>query len=522
MVATPSIDNSEWVMQGVIRDPITGALLRVNADGSLNVTVSPGGGAAGTGFTSATTAGTAIVGTLNSSGLSVGVPAFITTGRASNDGLGLNTAGTNITWTANSSGVSINAAGYAGTATTMAAGLTGTLNSVGLNLSIGPYITTADLSQNSSLYIQSQSLVGANTAGTTTFSGTRLNLSGGQGITLSGNVSTIVFSVGSYITTGRASTDALGLNTAGTNITWTANSSGVSINNSGLAGTATAMTNASATLNSAGLSLNIPLATLSFFQNEYAAGSSAIVGPNGASVSLVQAFTLQQPGSFAFLRLPCSFTTNTTTVAASAATLSASAQLGSTWNAVVYSLGTGANSQSLQAVTSGSCVWTVLNSISVAVNGSQASYTQRITGAVEGTSTSFSTQYSSTDTVSYVFSAGGPYTAFSGNRFLDINFGNSLSAGAYWLVVGFSSSSATNSTIMAPVTNNNVFFSAFLGQSGPNAGFKQMGSTNAAYLPIGGGSFSTNAVGTTNSIPYTNFSTIASQPTIILQLIRSA
>lgn len=59
-------------------------------------------------------------------------PAWITTARASNDAIGLNTANTNVTWTVNSSGLSINAAGYAGTGTSITGGAAITLNSVGL------------------------------------------------------------------------------------------------------------------------------------------------------------------------------------------------------------------------------------------------------------------------------------------------------------------------------------------------------------------------------------------------------
>lgn len=45
--------------------------------------------------------------------------------------------------------------------------------------------------------------------------------------------------VGAYLTTARASNDAVGLNTAATNVTWTVNSSGLSLNASGYAGTGT-------------------------------------------------------------------------------------------------------------------------------------------------------------------------------------------------------------------------------------------------------------------------------------------
>jgi hypothetical protein len=97
-----------------------------------------------------------------------------------------------------------------------------------------------------------------NTAGNTGLTGSNLVLSGGNGVSLSqsthANGGTIGFSVN---TSYRASNDAIGLNTAGTNVTWTVNSSGLSLNASGYAGTATAITGrASITLNSAGLSFN--------------------------------------------------------------------------------------------------------------------------------------------------------------------------------------------------------------------------------------------------------------------------
>jgi hypothetical protein len=163
------------------------------------------------------------------------------------------------------------------------------------------------------------SLAGANTAGTNTQNiSDQLYFSGGNNITLSGNASTIIISaasalgpasvvfsdaggitwssssngstttiyVGSMsggggggawsvssvagtdiaITTGAATntlyqpkfiTTALGTATAASNVTWTANSSGISLNAIGYAGTNTAITgNASITLNSSILSFN--------------------------------------------------------------------------------------------------------------------------------------------------------------------------------------------------------------------------------------------------------------------------
>jgi len=501
---TQSVDNSEWVMQGVIRDPISGALMRVNADGSINVSIAGGagagtgftsastagsvlagtlgtnglslgvpawltnaaGGGAGTGFTSTTTAGTAVVGTLNSNGLSLGVPAYLTTARASTDGLGLNTAGTNITWTANSSGVSINAAGYAGTATAMTSA-TATLNSAGLSLSIGAYITTA-----------------------------------------------------------RASTDAIGLNTANTNVTWTVNSSGISINAAGYAGTGTSLgstvgTVPAMTLNSNGLSFLNPEPMVSSYEN-FAPGSSAAAAiMDGASVSAAMPFFLPQNGSFSFIRIPVSFTTNSTTIATTGASLSASARVFSTWNAVVYSMATGGNSRSLVYVASGQGLWTLENSISVAANGTQYSVSQSIVGVVEGAAFTSSTQYSISNT-NYSFVTSGPHTAFSGNRFIDINFASSLSAGPYWLVVGYSSNSASNSTGIQPATNCNISFSQGYVQPGFNVGVRVMGSTNSQIGQMGGASFSTAGGGTTTSFPASALTSAGANSRYYFQMIRSA
>lgn len=142
--------------------------------------------APGTGFTSTSTGGSNIVGTLNSSGLSLGIPNYlttamvsdagsrfvntsaglnltnisatfnsnsislsvgnyITTARASTDGIGLNTAQTNVTWTVNSSGLSLNAGGYAGTGVTTTStngtDLKITNNTAGLSIGVPAYIT---------------------------------------------------------------------------------------------------------------------------------------------------------------------------------------------------------------------------------------------------------------------------------------------------------------------------------------------------------------------------------------------
>lgn len=166
----------------------------------------------------------------------------ITTGRASNDAIGLNTAQSNVTWTVNSSGLSLDARGYAGTGTS-ATNASITMNSVGLAISVAAPAAGVGIAAGTRTATTANTLLFDNANGITF----GLNAVAGSIMTASHNA----------ITTARASTDAIGLNTAGTNITWTANSSGLSINAAGYAGTTTAITgNASITLNSLGMQFN--------------------------------------------------------------------------------------------------------------------------------------------------------------------------------------------------------------------------------------------------------------------------
>ena len=101
-------------------------------------------------------------------------------------------------------------------------------------------------------------------AGTTSNNLSAVTFSNSNGITFGLNGSVITASHNG-LTTARASTDAIGLNTAQSNVTWTVNSSGLSFDARGYAGTATTFngTNVSGsmTLNSAGLRLDLSAPT---------------------------------------------------------------------------------------------------------------------------------------------------------------------------------------------------------------------------------------------------------------------
>ncbi len=346
----------------------------------------------------------------------------------------------------------------------------------------------------------------------------------------------------SVATSYRASNDALGTATAQTNVTWTANSAGLSINAEGYAGTATALTGAiAATVNSGGVSISVPATSSlvgtnglsvstngstisvlpqwrSFYEND-PTGPNQTMTFDGASVSHAVRFILPEPISGSYIRIPVLMTTNQTTIATTAATRSVSGAIYSTWNAVLYSLGSGASSRSLQSVASGSNGWTFMNSLSIAVNGTQYSVTQGFSANAEGAGTTRTTQYSISNT-NYSLTTNQIATEWSSGRYIDIPFAASLSGGDYWLVLGYSTSSATNSA--GNWTNANVRYSNHYGVSATNMAFGVMGSTNLTSTPLGAGSFSTAGGGTTASIPLSAISSSASHVRPYFQIIRQA
>lgn len=183
--------------------------------------------------------------------------AYLTTARASNDAVGLNTAATSVTWTVNSSGISLNAGAYLTTAaasnhshgnpTLALTNLTGTTASAsnGLTLSLSAAAPGGGVG------------IVAGTRTATTAGSLLFDNANGITFGLNGNGSSIMTASHNAITTARASTDALGLATAQSNVTWTANSAGVSLDARGYAGTATGATNASVTVNSGGVSVSV-------------------------------------------------------------------------------------------------------------------------------------------------------------------------------------------------------------------------------------------------------------------------
>lgn len=513
---------------------VTFGLAGTNITGSVVTTYQPAGAYLTTAMASnrgsdfvqanAVFAGTSASGTIASNGISISIGPYITTAMASNRG---------------SDFVQANAT-IAGTS------ISGTIASNGFSLSVGPYITTAALSNHSH---------GNPTLALTNISGTTASASNGL---------TISLAAGNYITTARASNDAIGLNTAQTNVTWTVNSSGLSLNAGGYAGTSTGMTGGTVTLNSSGIAISLPAylttAMASNRGSDFVQATAAFAGTNasgtiasngisvsvaasvapgsywrnaaaellaqtqttsvGGSTSYIQPVAIDLPLSASYLRLLHSFAATNTTSIATTANATGSGRIFSTLFAVLYVQNTGASSMSLRSFASGSVGMTQAWSLSANSTGSQWTLSQSITHPITGNTSGFTTGVTTSLTN---YSLGSlSLTRFTGLQHLDIPFNVNIPASNYWLMTGQSSSSAaggsganftqlrlSNSCIVASQINSNV----------PAMG--QVANASSQWL-FGLGSFTTNAINTTASLDFSNISSMASNPLMALQIMRFA
>jgi hypothetical protein len=428
----------------------------------------------------------------NANGVSFGLDAGtmtashngITTARASNDGIGLNTAQTNVTWTVNSNGLSFNAAGYAGTGFS-GTNATATLNSNGLQLSVagggvinqtGPNISAGT----DSLF----------TSGTVTFG----NAFSGSFVTSNGSV---VYS-NAFLTTAAQSGHSHGNPT---------------LNLTNLSGTTAS--------NSAGFTLSLSAgaagggATESFYENVPLIHGTQTFNAV-SSTMYIHPFNLDITVSAGFIRIPFSCSVAATTGGVPAANSTITGQMGFTHAFVIYSQGTGANSNSLQYFTSTSGTGSFGTTIGAGAQSSQQTVTVNGSFGQSGSQTNLGTGTSyGVSSGSYVVNSSA-VSNFTGPRFVDIPFDQSLAPGNYWLGIGRSWSSANNSTIFNAVNplSSNIFISqtnitwGIMGSSTntsnimrvPGAGFF---TTNVSLISTN----SINAVGqisvtTSNLIPY--------------------
>jgi hypothetical protein len=186
-------------------------------------------------------------------------------------------------------------------------------------------------------------------------------------------------------------------------------------------------------------------------------------------------------------------------------------------NLVFYSRGAGANSLSLQYVTSTQRVDQQLVTISYAANSTQMSYSNRFTLG----SDSFTKDYSSSATSQNFHTSN--LTDLTGVKYIDLPCGISLSAGQYWLAYGRSTTNATQNGSISVATRMLVSHNSQIAISQNTLAMGMLGgATNSSVGPMPAlGSFTTGgAAGTTSSITMANVSTNVSNNILYVQMMR--
>lgn len=267
-------------------------------------------------------------------------------------------------------------------------------------------------------------------------------------------------------------------------------------------------------------------ATVSFYENMAPFVGSQTITFSG-STHLVFPFQVDMPVSGAYLRIPASYPAMTSSTMATA---NASATGGisryATYNLLLYTRGVGANSLSLQSVTSTTGGFTIGLSYSITGGGTQASSTYGCSFDQAGvaTNTTFGSSESTDSYRQYV----SFFSQFSGNRYLDYPFAYSLSPGQYWIGLVNSTSSTTSGLTTVGLSNwswpaENAISYYFVSQV--NTAFLIQGSTSNSSMQMqpGLGSWSTNSIGrTTASYQFAAISTSASHLRPYFQIGRTA
>ena len=264
--------------------------------------------------------------------------------------------------------------------------------------------------------------------------------------------------------------------------------------------------------------------TMSYWQNTPFLNTSAITQTSGSSI-WVQPFSLPQAASFSYVRMLASY--NDSAVGTAGTTQNAtsfSCTIQTTFGLVIYSQGAGASSRSLMSMISTSGGLTGATIYTAGANGSQYTVTLQKTYPDLGASNSQYTTSYAVSSASIVISSNSN-TLFTGVHYLDIAWATSLSAGNYWLGLGASSASGSQSsnisfcgTALMPMSIQGMSLVAL---SGGRLG--QATSASDQQINLGLGMWSTNASGFTQAaLGLNSISQVVSNPIIPFQLIRQA
>jgi hypothetical protein len=263
-----------------------------------------------------------------------------------------------------------------------------------------------------------------------------------------------------------------------------------------------------------------PAPTVSFAANIPAvlSVSTIPVFTNASSTqpSIAVPFNIPNNISFDFVRGLNSVAFNLSIGASTSIATTYRAGLTATHNVHIYSFGTGTNSTALQYVASTSA--SLVSSINVNISSTSYSVSQGITYPVSNGTSTFSVSYSTVST-SYIVSTN-TLTALTGVKFFDIPFGTSLSAGNYVFLYGVNNSFSTSGSNLtgAQIVNQP------LGLPQANNAVGRFGVANNSSVQMQSvvGSFSTVGGATTDSIPLSAVSSMASHIYRYLTLQRQA
>lgn len=479
-------------------------------------------GFAGIGFTTASTTGSDIVGTLATNGLSMGVPAYLTNATAAfprldqvldasstrffqqasaNVGFRFNNVSTNATW----DGAFMIEAG---------AGVTGDVLHV--------HHTNNDMNLRHLVHVEGdgRSETGVHVV-VTKNSGNVLPIwveggtvgmsidltSAGQPFVLNSNNTGMVSFLNADAVDGRegsalAGTGFTTATTAGANVVGTLGTGGLSMG-------------IPAYLTTAVTATSPPQATLSHWQNfPYLTNIQAFsFNSNTSYVFPISVANHLSAGYMRFLGnwgMTSTFfgTTGVNNVTGTTTAFNETIQ----YDAVFYSLGNNANSHSLQYVTStsGGLTWSVSVSQQSTSNASQQTIGQTLSFNVGGVYTSVNTVYSQSSNTGNVFTS--QWTDFTGQKFLDVPFNGSLSPGNYWVGLGVLTGTSGSKSLR--------WSGSFFGVQQVTTVWANVGQTANAWdmgMMIGLGSYTNAATGTTSSI---NMEALSSSTGIVIPIMK--
>lgn len=264
--------------------------------------------------------------------------------------------------------------------------------------------------------------------------------------------------------------------------------------------------------------------TLSYYKNiDVIQGINDVFVPNSGSTHYIVPFELQNNLSVSFIRMPINMVMTSTSWATSNTAQTGGFTRQETYNFVLYTRGVGASSMSLQSYTStsGGLSW----GVSYSIASTQMSSTYGISYNESGVNinTTFGVSQSTNSYRLYT----SVFSNFNGGdgKYMDNPFALSLPAGQYWLGIGGKSNTSTNgftSTNLQGLSNRitvmGISHGAFV-----IAGLGQATNLSTLHFLPGLGSWSTNSHGiTTASIPMTQISTLVNHVNPFIQLMRIA